>query len=354
MSCADVIRAGATTRVRAAAGCLIVAAALLQAQPHVRAEPRADLRVLSIPAAGLTAADTARRLSDARDSGVNTIFIPISLDGETDAASAAIDAVIRGAHDRGLRVHAAVQIMVAARAGALPSSRDHVIYRHPEWLMVPRSLAIEMQSVDPRSPDYIGRLTRWTRAQGDRVDGLYLSPLQPEATAHMADAVRRIVSRHAVDGIHFDGVRFPAREFDYGVRSLDAFRGAMRRTLPASERTRVDEVDAIDPFGYPDELSDEWRRFRATRVTSLIAQLRAAVRSVRPETVVSATAVAGADLALSEYLQDWRTWVDNGFVDALAEHAAAATTLLFSYEALVDAVTGRAPATATPVGTASP
>jgi uncharacterized lipoprotein YddW (UPF0748 family) len=339
---------------RPAAGCLIVAVALL-AQPHVRgAEPRADVRVVSIPAAGLTAADTARRLTDARDSGVNTIFIPILLDGETDAATAAIDAVIRGAHDRGLRVHAAVQIMVAARAGALPSSRDHVIYRHPEWLMVPRSLAIEMQSVDPRSPDYIGRLTRWTRTQGDRVDGLYLSPLQPEAAAYMADAVRRIVSRHAVDGVHFDGVRFPAREFDYGVRSLDAFRGAMRRALPPAERTRLEEIDAIDPFGYPDELSDEWRRFRATRVTSLVAQLRAAVRSVRPDTVVSATAVAGADLALSEYLQDWRTWVDNGFVDALAEHAAAATTLLFSYEALVDAVAGRAPAAATPVGTASP
>jgi uncharacterized lipoprotein YddW (UPF0748 family) len=227
--------------------------------------------------------------------------------------------------------------MMAARAGQLPSPRDHVIYRHPEWLMVPRELALDMRNLDPRYPDYIGKLARWTRAHSDRADGIYLSPLQPDAAAHIADAVRRIVSRYAIDGIHLEGLGFPGPDFDYSDRSLDAFRNMMRRTLPAGERARLDEIEAIDPFGYPEELPDEWRRFRTTSLTSLVARLGTVIRTERPAAVISADIVPGAELALSTHLQDWRTWVDNQFVDALGGRAArAATTLVFSYETLVD------------------
>jgi hypothetical protein len=45
-------------------------------------------------------------------------------------------------------------VLVAATAmpsaGELPLSRDHVVYRHPEWLMVPRALAEDLLKVAHR------------------------------------------------------------------------------------------------------------------------------------------------------------------------------------------------------------
>lgn len=334
MSCAEVNRESRQALARGAAVCLLMAAVISLGPPSAtRAEPRA-IRALSLAAADLDAGAAPRRLLAARDSGIDTVFVPVSIHAEP--ADAAIEAFIREAHGRGLRVHAAIPILFAAPAGPLPLAREHAIYQHPEWLMVPRELAIELQEIDGRSPDYLGRLARWTRGHPDRIDGLYLSPLQPEAAAFVADAVGRLVSRHAFDGVHFEAVRFPDLAFDYSARARDVFRGDVRRSLSPAERTRIDDVERIDPFAFPDELPDEWRRFRRTRLTTLVARLRTAVKAARPNAIVSASAVAGARHALDDHLQDWRTWADNGFVDALAGPAAATTTLLFSYESLLD------------------
>lgn len=344
MSCAGGNRAGHRAPVRHAGACLLTAALFVVGPALIgRAEPHA-IRALSLAATDLISGQVPQQLTAARDSGVDTVFVPVSLHG--DLPDANIDALVRDARARGLRVHAAVPIMFAAPASALPLSRDHIIYQHPEWLMVPRELALELQAIDPRSPDYLGRLVRWTRAQADRVDGLYLSPLQADAVAFVTAAVKRLAARHAFDGIHFEAVHFPDPAFDYGARALDAFRSDMQRLLDPDERMRIDAVEAIDPFGYPEELPGEWRRFRLTRLTSLIAQLRSAVRDVRPQAVISAAAVPGAATALERHLQDWQTWSDNGFVDALSGPRGPTTTLFFSYEALLD------PAAAQPVSPA--
>lgn len=336
MSCGEVNRAGLQALVRIASVCLLaVTAATLPSSSTVHAEPKA-IRAVSLSAADLDTTDAPLRLTAVRDSGADTVFIPVSLHDEFPGQ--AIEAIIRNAHERGLRVHAAIPLMLAAPAAALPLSRQHVIYQHPEWLMVPRDMAIELQPIDVQSPGYLGRLARWTRANTGRVDGLYLSPLQPDVAAFVAEAVRRVVSRHAWDGVHFEAARFPDRTFDYSVRALEVFREEMRRTLASAERTRIDEVESIDPFAYAEELPDAWRQFRMTRLTALVAQLRAVVREARPGAIVSAAAIDGADRALANYLQDWRTWADSGFVDALSGPPAKTTTLLFSYETLIDPV----------------
>ena len=67
-----------------------------------------------------------------------------------------------------------------------------------------------------------------------------------------------------------------------------------------------------------------WRRFRQTQLTALVVRARTAVKDVRPGTVVSA--VVGPDplAALSDYLQDWPTWLDNRFIDAVTVDATDA------------------------------
>jgi hypothetical protein len=47
-------------------------------------------------------------------------------------------------------VHAWIDVSRVASTVELPLSRDHVVYRHPEWLMVPRALAADLLKVARR------------------------------------------------------------------------------------------------------------------------------------------------------------------------------------------------------------
>src|SRR6185503_16632435 len=131
-------------------------------------------------------------------------------------------------------------------ANEWPASRDHVLYTHLEWLMVPRELALELSRLDVRSPDYAGRLARWARANTERATGLYLSPVHTDVAAFVAGAVRRLVERIPFDGVQFDTARYPSGDFDYSRLSLDEWRREIRPGLSPDERRRLDEIETFD------------------------------------------------------------------------------------------------------------
>jgi uncharacterized lipoprotein YddW (UPF0748 family) len=278
-----------------------------------------EMRALWVRQTTLETEESIRRMvASASTSGFNTLFVQIG--NEAPTAGQTFDPVaetINQAHAAGLRVHAWLDIARVAPSGELPFARDHVIYQHPEWLMVPRAIAAELLPVDVHSPDYLGRLVRWTRSNTDRIDGLYVSPALPEAASYLTEAVRDVVRRYPLDGVYLDHVRYPAADFDYGARSIAAFRDMMKGQLPLPERQRIESVQALDPFAYPNELPDEWRSFRRAQLTALVVRLRSTVKSVRPGTTVSVAVTGDAESAEREHLQDWRTWAANEFIDAL-------------------------------------
>ena len=258
-------------------------------------------------------------VASAATSGFNTVFVQAGADAPARSQPQfdAIGETILQAHAAGLRVHAWVDVALATASGDLPSARDHVVYRHPEWLMVPRAIAADLLAVDSRSPNYVGRLARWTRVNSGRVAGLYVSLVQPDAAAYVAEMVRDLARAYAFDGVYLDHVQYPGDDFDYSRRSVDVFRTVIRSQLSPAERQRVDAIEAIDPFAYPNDFPDQWRLFRKSQLTALVARLRSAVKDTRPEAIVSAAVTADATVAEQDMLQDWRTWLDNGFLDAL-------------------------------------
>jgi uncharacterized lipoprotein YddW (UPF0748 family) len=233
------------------------------------------------------------------------------------------------AHAAGIQVHAWVAVNLVSSAATLPASRDHIVYKNPEWLMVPRSLAAELRLVNTRSPEYLGRLARWTRARNDDVEGLYASPLVPAAAAHVTAVVKELVERYALDGVHLDYVRFPGAEYDYGRAALQEFKLAVRPGLSAAERRIADAREKLDPFAYPDLYAERWGAFRRSRLTALVMRVRTTVKAVRPSAIVSAAVVPDAREAYDTRLQDWRTWLDQALIDVLCPMAYTPEPALF-------------------------
>jgi uncharacterized lipoprotein YddW (UPF0748 family) len=229
--------------------------------------------------------------------------------------------VLAEARTSGIRVHAWVVLNLVSSATELPAASDHLVYRHPEWLMVPRQIAQEVARLDPGNPAYVGKIARWTRGESASVEGLYTTPLQREAAAHAERVVADLARRYDLDGVHLDYARYPNQQFDYSRFSIAEFRADLRPRLSVEARRAVDLEEASDLFAYPDRFPAEWKAFRRARLTALVARLRTAVHSSRPSAVFSVAVVPDQQDAFDERMQDWRAWLGTRIVDAVAPMA---------------------------------
>src|SRR5206468_9890905 len=163
-----------------------------------------------------------------------------------------------------------------------------------------------------------GTLARWTRAQSAGIEGLYVSPIVPEAAEYTVSVVRDLVRRYPVDGVHFDYARYPSDRFDYSRLAIREFRTAVRGGLPEGTRRALDAQEQDDLFAYPDALPEQWRDFRLSRMTDLVDKLHAAVKRERADALVSIAAVPDAREAQRHRPPDWRAWIDSGLTDPVS------------------------------------
>lgn len=310
-------------------GCLLLATIVAAARPHSAPEVRAlwaTRTALSSPAA------VAQLVDAAASGGFNTIVVQVRGRGDAyyrssfEPRAAALAAhpgfdpladTLRHARRAGLQVHAWVAINLVASAAALPTARQHIVHRQPDWLMVPRPLAAELMAIDPRSPEYVRRLARWTSVNAAGVEGLYMSPLHPWAATHVTRVITEIATNYAVDGVHLDYIRFPGADFDYSRAALQQFKVAVRPALTGAERSRADAADRRDPLSYPALFPDRWLAFRQSRLTALVSQIRTTLTAIRPQAILSAAVVPDAARAAGTRMQDWRAWLDESLLDVV-------------------------------------
>jgi uncharacterized lipoprotein YddW (UPF0748 family) len=309
-----------------------------RATTSVAANERTEIRALWVLRTSLVSPQTIDELvAAARENGFNTLLVQVRGRGDAYYASTIeprstdlqrqpltfdpLATVLERGQAAGLGVHAWINVNLISSAVDLPIARNHVVLRHPSWLMVPRDIAQDLARVQPESPAYVGRLARWTRTQLDEIEGLYASPAIPEAAQHVESVVRDIATRYPVDGIHLDYARFPSARFDYSAATLAQFRSAIRPKLAPGVRRELDARERVDLFAYPDALPAEWKEFRISRMTALMSKLRAAVKSARPDALVTLAAKPDLDDAYNHKLQDWRGWLQAGIVDAVAPMA---------------------------------
>ena len=306
---------------------------LLPAAPRALA-PDDDVRGLWVLRSSLSSEKNVRQMVDtAKRAGFNTLLVQVRGRGDAYYSSRIeprateleddptnfdpLALTLQLAHERGLRVHAWFNVDLVASATLLPRSRTHIVARHPEWLMVPRAIAGKLAVTPPDLPAYVGEIARWSRAQSDRVEGIYLSPVTAASRQYTTSVAADLASHYELDGLHLDYIRYPSDQFDYSATSLADFRAETAPFLAAGERQRLDRLAAASATAWADALPDEWSRFRRNRLTSLLTSIRTATRAARPGLMISAAVIPDADDARTGRLQDWREWARAGILDTL-------------------------------------
>lgn len=195
--------------------------------------------------------------------------------------------------------------------------------------MVPRDLAATLAGMNPDSPEYVRQLADYAVAHANRVEGLYLSPVHEGAAAHTEAVVADLVERYAVDGVHFDYIRYPNTDFDYSRGTLDAFRQDVVRDLTEADRARYDDRLAGEPTIYTEAFPERWLEFRRARLTALVVRLHGAIRARRPEAIISAAVFPDAEDAFDHRMQDWPRWIERGLLDAVCPMAYTTDAAVF-------------------------
>jgi uncharacterized lipoprotein YddW (UPF0748 family) len=333
--------------VLAIAGAVLVSVhAAAQADgPASPLAPSDEVRALWVVRTSLTSpAAVDEIVASAKASGFNTLLLQIRGRGdayylggseprppallsqpEFDPLARALSA----AHSAGIAVHAWINVNLVSGTD-LPAGRNHIAYRHPEWLMVPRSLGEDFATLDPTGPEYLGRLIRFARNQPSVLEGLYLSPVAPGAVEYTKLVVREIVQRYAVDGVHLDYVRYPTDQFDYSRDTLAAFRRSILPDLNDADRGRYEARAEAEPLLYTRAFPERWRAFRVDHLTNLLTQLRETVRASRPGAVVSAAVAPDPVEAVDRRLQDWPAWLAKGLIDVVCPMASTTDSAAFA------------------------
>lgn len=333
-------------RVSSSLLCVFACAATVLAMGAVFHAAPAQTRALWVTRTTLQSPEAIRQMvAAAQAGGFNTLLVQVR--GRGDAyfnstlepranellANPSFDplaTVLDQAHAAGMQVHAWVAVNLVSSAATLPASRDHVIYRAPEWLMVPRELAAPIRKVDLRSPAYIGQLARWTREHSSTVEGLYTSPVHPAAQDHTAAVIAEIAAKYPIDGIHLDYVRFPNEAFDYSPAAIEQFKSAILPDLTEKERKEAAIREPLDPAAYPNLFPGRWNDFRRERLTTLVIKIRTAVKTARPSVIVSAAVVPDAQTAFDSRLQDWRGWIEQSLLDVICPMAYTTDAEVFA------------------------
>jgi len=166
--------------------------------------------------------------------------------------------------------------------GLMSEERADLTKRYPEWLTTRK---------DGSSVFVYG-----DRGQHRFV---WLNPLRPEVQQLMVDLIVEVVSKYDVDGIQLDDHFGMPAEVGYDDYTIALYQKEHNGKRPPE--------DPKDP---------EWIRWRSHYVTQLMVKIFAAVKTTKPNCVISLSPNP-KDFSYEHYLQDWYRWVQLGFIDEL-------------------------------------
>ncbi len=127
---------------------------------------------------------------------------------------------------------------------------------------------------------------------------MWMNPFKPEVQRFISDLVMEVVNLYDVDGIQFDDHLSLPTEFGYDTYTSDLYFAETGKRPPA------------DPH------NPEWVSWRANKLTAFVTQLQQQIKARKPHLIFSISPNP-YDVAYTNFLQDWLTWVRLGIVDEL-------------------------------------
>lgn len=128
----------------------------------------------------------------------------------------------------------------------------------------------------------------------------WLNGINPEVQQFMVDLFKEVTTNYSIDGVQGDD-RLPAMPISggYDAYTVNLYKSENGGATPPNLNT--------DPA---------WVSWRVKKLNAFMKRLRTEVKAIKPSVqVIMAPSVY--PFSVNNYLQDWPTWVDSSYVDAI-------------------------------------
>lgn len=163
-------------------------------------------------------------------------------------------------------------------------------------------------NLEGASAEFVASMKKQGRLQLDK-NGKAVNWLCPSIPANRRmekDAVRELLRKYPVDGIHLDYIRFPDPHSCYCRHCRSGFEQHLGRKMN-NWPTPVLE--------WP--LRGRFLRWRAKLITQLVADISAINRDLRPDSLFSVAVFGKYPTCVESVAQDWGDWNRRGLVDMI-------------------------------------
>ena len=226
-----------------------------------------------------------------------------------------LEELLAFAHARGIAVHAWVNANLVADVQAMPTDAKHLVNAHPEWLQLPESLCAELLLLDTKHPVFRERLVQHARENHASVEGLFADPAIPEYRAHLVSVVADLAARYPLEGIHLDYIRYPGPTWGYSAAGLAALRTDTIARMSAADRREHEAALAADVSLVARRFPQRFQQYRRDAVNSMVAEVRARLKQVRPDVLLSAAVFPDPASCRERQFQDWQLWLRENWID---------------------------------------
>lgn len=181
--------------------------------------------------------------------------------------------VIEAAHAKNIRVIAWFEFGFSCSYGK--SDGGHILRKYPQWA----------------AKDAEGQIATKNRFQ-------WMNAFHPEVQDFVLSLLKEVLIKYKVDGVQGDD-RLPACP---SLAGYDDWTVNLYREQHAGRSPPSDHFDSA------------WTDWRAGLLNDFMRRMHAEVKATSPQAIVS-VAPSIYPWSKEEYLQDWPTWLENGWVD---------------------------------------
>jgi len=192
--------------------------------------------------------------------------------------------MIAEAHRAGLEVYAWFEYgFIGGWGGYLPgnSGKGKIFDTHPEWLAKKNDGTDAGSSEDQISTNFY-----------------WMAHANPQVQNFLIQLILEMVKNYDLDGFELDRIRYPDPNCGYDSVTVELYKQSHNGTPP--------------PFNYNDP---EWKNWRIQNLNQFAKMVYDSVKFYRKDMRLTNAVGVGPDWAKSEKLQDWVTWINNGWLD---------------------------------------
>jgi len=203
-----------------------------------------------------------------------------------------LDYLIKKGKEKNIEVHAWLTMYVITPHKLEYIDPEHIYYQHPEWI----------------TADFSGKTM-----PNNILEGAYLDPGIPEVQEYLFNVVMDIVKNYEIDGIQLDYIRYPDREFGYNEIAYKKYQ----------EQEKFQDAES-------------WQNWKEEQICSFIKKLYHEIKTVSPNTELTAAVISRPDKAEKMYSQNWKKWLQGDYLDKT--YLMAYQTKYEDFQTVIDTV----------------